>query len=203
MIGSSGTADSMAHEFKKTRIHDFFGRKDVPRAGRKVRNGDVALVRIFVGVGIVCPLRKNPQVMPRHAREQSPFRCYSPALDMTFQKIGVFLQVFRGRLIASFARKAGGADQSGNVGCQRGGGIAADLLPALLRSYRAVPDEVSSRPQDHRVRIKILQGVLAFEPPGEQNGKSDFIELDSPPVGLAVNPEVLGETSALLLQTSR
>ena len=60
-------------------------------------------------------------------------------------------------------------------------------------------DEISGRPHDHGVRVKVLQGVLAFEPPGEQNGKGDFIELDSPPVGLAVNPEVLGETSALML----
>ena len=195
-----GLADSVTHQFQKTRIHDFFGRKYVPRAGLAVRNGDVSLVRIFVRIRIVRPLRKNPDVMPGHAGEQSPFRCDRPALDMTFQEIGVFFQVFRGRLIASFASKACGADQSGNIGRQRGGGIAADLLPALLRSHGAMADEISSRPHDHGVRVEVPQGVLTFEPPGEQNGESDFIQLDSPPVGLTVNPEVLGETSALLLR---
>ena len=47
-------------------------------------------------------------------------------------------------------------------------------------------DEVSSRPQDHGVRVKVLQGVLTPQPPGEQNGK-------------AVNPEVLGEPSVFQL----
>ena len=61
-------------------------------------------------------------------------------------------------------------------------------------------DEISSRPQDHGVRIKVLQGVLTTEPPGEQNGEGDFVELDSMPVGLTVNPEVLGETSVLVLR---
>ena len=194
-----GSADSMAHEFKKTCIHDFFGWKDFLRAGRTVPYGDVSVVRIFLRTGVVSPLRENPQVMPGHAGEQGPFRCDSPALNMTFQEIGVFLQVFRCRVIVSFASKACSADQSGNVGRQRGGGIAADLLPALLRSQRAMANEVSSRPQYHGVRVKVLQGVLASEPPGEQNGKSHFIELDSPPVGRTVNPEVLGETSVLLL----
>ena len=60
-------------------------------------------------------------------------------------------------------------------------------------------DKVSGRPQDHGVRVKVLKGVLTSEPPGEQNGKSDFIELDAPPVGLTANPKVLGETSVFLL----
>ena len=137
--------------------------------------------------------------MSSHPWEQGPFRCDSPALDVTFQEVGVFLQVFRCRVIASFASKAGGADQSGNVGRQRGGGIAANLLPALLRSQWAMADEVGSGPQYHGVWVKVLQGVLASEPPCEQNGESDFIELDSAPVGLTVNPEVLGETAVLLL----
>src|SRR5664280_905707 len=74
-----GPADSVAHEFQKTRIHDFFGRKDGLRAGWPVRNGDVSLVRIFRRVGIVCPLREDPQVMSGRPGEQSPFRCDSPA----------------------------------------------------------------------------------------------------------------------------
>ena len=63
-------------------------------------------------------------------------------------------------------------------------------------------DQISGRPQDHRVRIKILKGVFAPEPPGKQNRKGDFVQLDPSPVGLAVNPEVLGETSVLVLRDS-
>jgi hypothetical protein len=38
-------------------------------------------------------------------------------------------------------------------------------------------DEIGSGPQNHGVRVEVSQGVLAPEPPGEQNGKGDFIEL--------------------------
>ena len=44
-----------------------------------------------------------------------------------------------------------------------------------------------------------LAGHSTSEPPSEENRESDFIQLDSPPVGLAVDPEVLGETAVLLL----
>ena len=74
----------MTQELKKTCIHDFFGWKDVPRSGRAVRNEDVPLIRIFLRVRIVSPLRKNPQVMPSHTWEHGPFRCNGPALDVAF-----------------------------------------------------------------------------------------------------------------------
>jgi hypothetical protein len=38
-----------------------------------------------------------------------------------------------------------------------------------------------------------------MEPPGEQNGKGDFVELDPSPVGFPVDPEVLGKASVCLL----
>src|ERR1035441_3646791 len=44
-----GRADSVAHEFQKARIDDFFGRKDALRSRRAVRNSDVSLVRIQIG----------------------------------------------------------------------------------------------------------------------------------------------------------
>ena len=194
-----GPANAMTHEFKKSRIHDIFSWKDTLCAGPPVRNRDVSLIRILLRSLIICALRKNAYVMAGNAREQSPLRCYRPALDMTLQKIGVFLQVFRRRLIASFAREACGTDQGRDVRSKRGWRIAADLFPAFLRSHGAMPNQICGRPQDHGVRVKVLESVLAFEPPGEHDGKGDFIQLDSPPVGLTVNPEVLGETSVLLL----
>src|SRR5271156_2045633 len=121
------------------------------RTGRKVGNGDVSLVRIFVRNRIACLRGKNPQVVTRYAWKERPLRCDSPTLDMTFQEISVFLQIFCGRLVRPFASKASGADQRGNVRCQRGRRIAADLLPAFLRSDRTMADEISSPTQDHWV----------------------------------------------------
>ena len=153
-----GFADSVTHQFQKTRIHDFFGRKYVPHAGLTVRNGDGPLIRIFVWIRIIRLLRKDADVVPGHAWKQSAFGCDSPAVDMAFQEIGVFFQVFRGRHIASVTGKACGADQSGDIGRQRGRGIPADLLPALLRSNGSMADQISSRPHDHGVRIEVFAG---------------------------------------------
>ena len=42
----------MAHEFQKTRIHDFFGWKYVPRAGLAIRNGEVPWFGSSSGLGL-------------------------------------------------------------------------------------------------------------------------------------------------------
>src|ERR1035438_9919964 len=42
--------------------------------------------------------------------------------------------------------------------------------------------------------------ALPPEPPGEQDGEGDFVQLDPPPVGFPIHPEVLGKASALLLR---
>jgi len=47
--------------------------------------------------------------MPSNTWEQRPFRCDRPALDMAFQEIGVFLQVFR--VASSFFSRAKQAAQ--------------------------------------------------------------------------------------------
>ena len=60
-------------------------------------------------------------------------------------------------------------------------------------------DQVSGRPQYHGVRIEVLQCVFEFESPGEDNRKGHFVQLDAIPVGFAIDPEVLRETSVLLL----
>ena len=61
-------------------------------------------------------------------------------------------------------------------------------------------DQISSRARNHRVRIKILKSVLPLDLPGEKNWKCDFVELDSPPVGPAINPKVLWKASVLQLR---
>src|SRR5579872_7629214 len=60
-------------------------------------------------------------------------------------------------------------------------------------------NQISGGPHNHRVRVEVFEGGLTFETPGQDNGKGHFIQLNSLPIGLAVNPEVLRETSVVLL----
>ena len=102
---------------------------------------------------------------------------------MRFQKISVFLQIFRCASSPLSRAKAGGTDQSSDVRRQRGGGIAADFLPALLRSQPGHGGPGKQPPAIPWGTGQNLGGRSPLEPPGEQNGESDFVELDSPPVG--------------------
>ena len=106
-----GPADSMTHQLKEPRVHDFCGREDGLRARGIVGDEDVSPIGIFLGVGIIGPLRRDPDIMPSHAGQQSSLRGDCPALDMAFQKIGVFLEVLRRRLVAFATGETGGADQ--------------------------------------------------------------------------------------------
>ena len=157
-------------------------------------------VGIFLRLGVVNALRKNPYVVPADPRDKRTLRCDRPGFDVRVQKIGVLFQECRSGLVAPLAEQAGSADQSSDVRGERGRRIATHFLPALLLSDRSMADQISSRPRNHRVRVKILKSVLPLELPGEKNWKCDFVELDSPPVGPAINPKVLGKASVLLLR---
>ncbi len=61
-------------------------------------------------------------------------------------------------------------------------------------------NQISSRLENHRVRIEILQSLLTFQTPREDDRIRGLIQLNSPPIRFAVDPEVLGETSVLLLR---
>ena len=54
------------------------------------------------------------------------------AFEVGLQKVGVFFEVLRRGLLASFAREGGGTDQSGDVRRQRRGRVTAGFLPAFL-----------------------------------------------------------------------
>ena len=52
-------------------------------------------------------------------------------------------------------------------------------------------NEVASRFQHHRIRVKLLQSFGLTQAPGEQDGQGNLIQLDAAPVWFAVDPEVL------------
>src|SRR6476646_694628 len=76
------------------------------------------------------------------------------------------------------------------------------LVPSLLLCGWPVLDKVGRRGVNHRVRIEIAKGVFLPQVPGQENGKSDFIELNTLPIWGAVNPEVLCKSTVVLLRAS-
>src|SRR6476660_4709832 len=76
------------------------------------------------------------------------------------------------------------------------------LVPSLLLCGWPVLDKVGRRGVNHRVRIEIAKGIFLPHVPGQENGKSDFIELNTLAVRGAVNPEVLCKSTVGLLGAS-
>src|SRR5665213_225510 len=144
-----GLSNSIADQLEKSRIHDVLGRKLMLRAWRMVRDSENAMVGIFLRLGVVHALRKNPYVMPPDSRNQRTLRGNCPGFDVRVQKVGVFFQEFRGGFVASFAEKTSGADQRSDVRGKRGRRISACFLPPLLLSDRSMPDKIRSRPRNH------------------------------------------------------
>ena len=63
-----------------------------------------------------------------------------------------------------------------------------------------MPKQVTCGFQDHGVGIKILKSILSAETQGQQYREGDLVQLDSPPVRIPVDPEVLRKTAVLLLR---
>src|SRR5665213_1081405 len=118
---------------------------------------------------------------------------------MRFEKIGVLLTDFRDGLTSSVARKPGRTDERSNIGRQCGRRVPARFFPALLLSDRPMANEKGGGLQDHWVRVEILKYVFPLKLPGENDGKGDFVQLNSLPVRLAVHPEILSKAAILLL----
>ena len=47
---------------------------------------------------------------------------------------------------------------------------------------------------------KLLSAFCSHKPPGQHDRKRDFVKLDAPPVGLAIDPEILIEAAILALR---
>ena len=119
---------------------------------------------------------------------------------MRFQKVGVLLKELGSGFVRSLPAKISRADQGRDVGGQSGWRITAGFLPSFLLRHRPVPKQVTRGFQDHRIGVEILKGVLLAEAQGQQYGEGDLVQLDSPPIRVPVDPEVLRETAIFLLR---
>ena len=151
------------------------------------------------GQGIVDIHREDADVMPRYPGNERPLRGHRPGFDMAFEKIGVLLEESGGRPVSPFAGEGGRADERRDVGGDGGRGVAAGLLPPLLLGRGSVEDQVARRPHHHRIGIEVPEIALAQQAPRQEDGERDLVELDPPPVRLAVDPEVLGKPAVLVL----
>ncbi len=96
----------------------------------------------------------------------------------------------------------GRSEKRGYLDCECEGRIAGVLFPAVLTRDRAVADEVTCRPFDHRDEVILLGRGQMVPPPehvGEEDRKGAFIHLHAAPVGLAVEPDVLRPVAVRLL----
>jgi len=69
MIGIVGPADSMTHQSRNRHLTISLAGKTLCAARRKVRNGDVFPGSDLLGIMIVPPAPKYPQVMTSHSRK--------------------------------------------------------------------------------------------------------------------------------------
>ena len=91
-----------------------------------------------------------------------------------------------------------------SAGNDRGEGrrrVAGVFLPALLLRDRRVAAEKRCCVGDEGQNVEAAEAIELPEPPREHDGESDFVELNSGPVGSAVNPEILREAAVGALRT--
>jgi len=98
-----GASNAVANQFEKTGVDDFLRRIDAACAGCAVGKGDLALIGIFVRLGIIHLLGMNPYVVARDAAEERALRGYGPAFDVAFEEVGILFEILRGGLVAFFA----------------------------------------------------------------------------------------------------
>src|SRR4029077_1662673 len=129
------------------------------------------------------------------ARDERAGARDGPGVYMTLEEVGVFLEKARRLRVTPIRCEARGAHEGRDAHGERGGGVAAVLLPALLRRDGALADQVPGRAHHQRVGIEIAERVRLMQPPGEQDRERDLVQLDALPVWLTIDPEVLIETA--------
>src|SRR5579871_1455955 len=122
---------------------------------------------------------------------------------MRFEKVGIFFKKLSRLLLAAKAGKLRSADQCGDIRRQGRGRVAAALFPSLLRSGGTLTNQILRRFQNHWRGIKIFQSSMFVQAPGQKNGKSDPVELNSMPVGGPIDPEVLVEAAVRTLRSGQ
>src|SRR6516164_9789869 len=121
---------------------------------------------------------------------------------MRFQEIGMRPYELCGVLVAACFDEFRGTNERSDNCSQGRRRVATSFLPAFLCGRGTFADQESARPYHVGVRIKAGQRVGLPEPPRQHDWEGDFIKLNSGPVGLAVDPEVLIKTTVLPLGNS-
>src|SRR5271156_6573205 len=186
-----GLADSVTDQFEKSAVNDLGGREIGLRARWTIANRHELARKAFVGVGVADVDGIDADVVALDARDQEAVVGDGPVFDVSFEEVGVLLEELRGDQVAAVACEAGCANQSGDIGGQRRGRVTGVLLPSLLRRGRSLVDQEMSRPQDHRIRIEILEPRVFVQPPRQHDWERYFVELNAVPIRLAVDPEIL------------
>src|SRR5271157_4627331 len=106
---------------------------------------------------------------------------------------------FGGSVVAASFKELGCADQRRNVAGQRGRRVAAGLFPPLLRSGRAFSNQIPASSHDDDKRIEVSECIGLPQSPCQDDGEGHLVELHPCPVRVAVNPEILVETSVVAL----
>ena len=119
--------------------------------------------------------------------------------NVRLKEVGVLLDESGGRLIPRPASEPGGDGESGDACGQGRGGVAPDLLPAVLLGGGAMLDQESGGAEDHRGGVEIAEDPVTAKAVGEKDRQRHFIQLEPPPVRPAVHPKVLGESPVGLL----
>src|SRR3954470_4532426 len=85
---------------------------------------------------------------------------------------------------------------------QRRRRIPARFLPPILSGNRPFPDQEAARAPYDLVRIEIAQSIVLPKTPGQQNWKSDLVQLNAVPIWASINPEILIKAAVLALGNS-
>ncbi len=186
--GVVGRLHAQPHQLKEARVHH----AALVDGGPAVADG-VAGGRVGVAV-----FRQPEEVRLRRVRA---VRGHRPRLDLALPAIG-HGQVTPGQGAAAVGRgDVRGADQPGDLGRDRGGRVAALILPALLRGpgrpvpAGAVADEEVGRPPD----VAPVRCVGAAELVIEQDGVGHLVQLKSGEDGLSGQRGVRREGAVRLL----
>ena len=136
----------------------------------------------------------DPNVMAPESFDHFTGGGDGPFLKVRRQPVRIHQNKIRGARFAVLFGELRGTNQAGNHRGERRGGIAGVLLPAFLGGNRSLPDEIGRGPENHDARIEPAQcDAFAMQPPRQQDGSGNFIELHTGPIGVPIDPAILWE----------
>ena len=138
---------------------------------------DGALGRALVGV------RRKAHVLSRRER--------APVLDAIVPVVGDGAEVTRCEMLACVGGELRGDDEGRDARAERRRREPACILPSIELSQRPFADEELGRGLDHRRVRVVVETSGDAEPPREQDGQRDLVELGRLPVRRAIERPVL------------